>query len=281
MFKGFFSKYRMFYCAHIPGITSLNAYDKTEVEEELEPKTGVERVITAFQKDKHGELKKEVISAIQISTGSAIMLGFYGGFKYTKFAFENWVTVHATTRFRTGYEAKRALNDHLMVEFCKHFFIYAAKGFMFSSILMFTIIAVSAFRNKDGFLEYTTGGLVAGSLMRINYGLRGMISGATVGGVLGTVTGLAANLLMKLGNFTLNDVREWQYDIQKKRSELYKQGQSKIADEEDVISRSLRHYTTRLTQVVDNEDDDGSEKVFVLVKEEEKSGVSDGIPSKN
>ena len=49
MYRGVFSRYRLFYCAHIPGLT--NVFDHPDETVKQEPQNGVERVFALFQKE--------------------------------------------------------------------------------------------------------------------------------------------------------------------------------------------------------------------------------------
>lgn len=277
MFRRFFSKYPIFYCAHIPGLTNTNVYDQPNDVPKLEPKNGIERVFALYQPDERGEMKKEVISAIQMTMGSGIMLAFYGGYKESKHAFENWLTLNSTTRFKTSYQAKRALHDHIALKFGKHFLIYGFKGMLFTGVLWFTLITVAAFRDKNGILEYTVAGAVAGSLMKFHLGLRGIFSGAFLGIGFCTIAGVFMTVLMKITNISIDDIRKWQYDLSMMRKGWRREMEYKA--DKDKLSMSFKLYTSRLTQPrQDDDDDDDEDKVFVLVNEEKKIVTNDDTP---
>lgn len=101
------------------------------------------------------------MSAVHISAGSAFGLGFYGGIRYSKTAFEDFVDAHQATRYLSAYEFKvfrglnflfieyityilfvqffvfkRKIHDHIGVQFAKYFLIYGFKGFVFTGIFM-------------------------------------------------------------------------------------------------------------------------------------------------
>lgn len=61
----------------------------------------------------------------------------------------------------------------------------------------------------------------------MNMGLRGMVAGGIVGGVLGIFAGGASMGVMKLSGTSMDEVRYWQYQWHKKRIDLEQAGYAK------------------------------------------------------
>lgn len=67
--------------------------------------------------------------------------------------------------------------------------------------------------------EYLSAGAVAGSLYKINTGLRGMTVGGLLGGGLGGLAGLFSLLVLKASGTSMEEVRYWQYNWKRERDQ--------------------------------------------------------------
>lgn len=71
---------------------------------------------------------------------------------------------------------------------------------------------ISVYRGKSSIIEYLSAGAVAGSMYKINTGLRGMTVGCILGLGLGGLAGGASLLLLKVSGTSMEEVRYWQYN---------------------------------------------------------------------
>lgn len=70
---------------------------------------------------------------------------------------------------------------------------------------------ISVYRGRSSLVEYVSAGAVAGSLYKVNMGLRGMAVGGLLGGGIGGVAGCASLLLLHVSGTSMEEVRYWQY----------------------------------------------------------------------
>jgi len=78
---------------------------------------------------------------------------------------------------------------------------------LFSGIIITTASLIEAYRYKSNPLDYAVGGVVSGGVLRLHFGLYGLLAGSLVGGVFGTVFGLARHAQLKLAGHTYEDRR--------------------------------------------------------------------------
>lgn len=82
---------------------------------------------------------------------------------------------------------------------------------------MVTTIAV--YRGKSSIFEYIAAGAVAGSMYKINTGLRGMTVGGLLGCGLGGVAGIISLVVLKASGMSMEEVRYWQYNWKRDRDQ--------------------------------------------------------------
>jgi len=78
---------------------------------------------------------------------------------------------------------------------------------LFSGIIITTASMIEAYRYKSNPLDYTVGGIVSGGILRMHFGLYGLLSGSLVGGAFGTIFGIARYTQLKLEGHTYEDLR--------------------------------------------------------------------------
>ncbi len=85
--------------------------------------------------------------------------------------------------------------------------------------------------------EYFSAGAIAGSLYKVNSGLRGMTVGGVLGGGLGGLAGIFSLVILKASGTSMEEVRYWQYNWKRER-ELTK----KAAEAVSLYTISLRLF---------------------------------------
>lgn len=93
-------------------------------------------------------------------------------------------------------------------------------------VLRGIVTTISVYRGKTSIYEYLAGGVVSGSIYKVNNGLRGMAVGGLLGLALGGLAGACQLLILRSSGKSMEEVRYWQYnwklerDLVKKEAEL-------------------------------------------------------------
>lgn len=202
-------------------VTDIETERRLEEFEAARPSKGWERVkFVLFRDDEYGDSSPEVENIRFVTFTCGFAGAFYGGYKSSQKAYLEFVRTNQATAFDSHMEAKRRLQDRVGVSFLRGAGQLGWRttlfGFMFATVTN----VVALYRNKEGILEYTLGGLAAGMCYRLHVGLRGVIVGGILGGTLGTIGGVTANLLCYATGYTLTDVKraQYAYSIERERS---------------------------------------------------------------
>jgi len=81
--------------------------------------------------------------------------------------------------------------------------------------------SLATYWGKNGILEHTIAGAVAGTLYKFKLGPRAWVVGGGLGLVLGTIAGAGTSALLSLTGMTMEEVRYWNYKWVQARSDSY------------------------------------------------------------
>ncbi|KYQ46556.1 hypothetical protein ALC60_14487 [Trachymyrmex zeteki] len=186
-------------------------YDKpvNTIIKPLDDELAWDRVKKMFTLDENG-FTKEIQSIINITlSGFAIGL-VMAGTSSTKATVNNFIMQNEASRFTSHFDAKRNLQQLVVVNFLKKGGRYGMKlgtfCFLFSSITTCT----SAYRGKIALENYMLGGSVTGLLFKMNLGLRGALVGTGLGSILGGICGGISLLILKVSGITIDEALEAQ-----------------------------------------------------------------------
>lgn len=203
-----------------------NQYDKpvNEIIKPLDDELGWDRVKNIFSLDENNRFTKELQSIINITLSGATIGLALGGMSGTKTTVDNFITNNEATRFISHFDAKRSLQQSVIVSFLKKGSRLGAKlgtfCFIFSSITTCT----TAYRGRIAIENYMLGGSITGLLFKINMGLRAMLVGTGLGGALGGVCGGISLLILKLSGITVDEVlnaqQQWMESRYKAREKI-------------------------------------------------------------
>ncbi|XP_026275169.1 RPII140-upstream gene protein [Frankliniella occidentalis] len=187
--------------------------------------SGWERVkLGLLTPDDIGEFGPHV-SVITTSTFLAAIAGFgYGGFQTSRSAYMNFMKTNQATKFDSHMEAKRRLQDRVSIGYLKGGTQLGWRTGLFAFMFTSVTNAVSLYRNKDGILEYTAGGLIAGISYRMHRGTRAVIVGGILGSTLGTIGGVFSYCYLKLFGVTMEELREANYKFNLQRQSWIQEG---------------------------------------------------------
>ncbi|XP_071573996.1 complex I assembly factor TIMMDC1, mitochondrial [Temnothorax nylanderi] len=176
----------------------------------LDDELGWDRVKEIFTLDQNGMPTKELQSITNITLSGIVIGTAIGGMGVTKDTVNNFIANNEATRFISHFDAKRDLQQSVLVNFLRKGGRLGAKlgtfCFLFSSITTCT----TAYRGKLAVENYMLGGSVTGLIFKMNMGLRAMLVGTGLGAVLGGFCGGVSVLILKLSGITIDEVLEAQ-----------------------------------------------------------------------
>ncbi|GLH10303.1 RPII140-upstream gene protein [Gryllus bimaculatus] len=218
--------------------------ESTVITKDVSTDTGWERLRLMFTFDE--DISPELNSAMHAGLTGIFFGALYGGFVKSRLAYIDFFERNQATAFRSHVEAKKVLQDHVTINFAKGALYWGWRLGLFSSSLVLISTAVSIYRGKSGILEYTVAGCVSGCLFRANLGVRGMLVGGLLGSALGTIGGCVIFAILKASGFTMEDIRNTQYQWRKYRTET-KQKWMKVATEKETVeNKLLKHHDAKL-----------------------------------
>lgn len=168
----------------------------------IQKETGLDRLSVIFKRDHQFKFSHEVQFMTQ-----AIMQTYFISFmvKYVPTWYETrreFIKDHHGTVFRTKTQALKLMSDTVLLKSLFAAGRFALKVTTFSSSMLIISQVMSAYRNETSPLEYTVAAGVTGAFLRLNMGIRGMISGSILAGVMGTFVGGLITVLMRITELT-------------------------------------------------------------------------------
>ncbi|PSN37424.1 RPII140-upstream protein [Blattella germanica] len=209
--------------------TSQSIYKSKENE------TGWDRLYMMYTKDEFGGISPELNSAFQAGYVGLFVGACYGGIINSKVAYVNFMERNEATAFRSHLEAKKKLQDQVTLGFGKGAFRWGWRLGLFSSTYVLITTTIAVYRGHSSIVEYTAAGALTGALFKCNLGLRGIVVGGGLGGVLGGIAGLASLGILKMTGMTMEEVRYWQHEWKTNREKRFRKGDNT----EDVL---LKHH---------------------------------------
>ncbi|KAK0092514.1 hypothetical protein PV326_001258 [Microctonus aethiopoides] len=187
----------------------------------IEPKpVGLAGIRYVFIPDKYGKSTPELLTIINmtcISTFSGILLGSY---LHGKKAFIDFMENNQATQFVDQMDAKRKLFDTTLLSMGKGALKWGTRIGAFAFLFTTSSTVFAAYIGHHGFVEYIVAGAITGSLLKLNMGIKGMISGGVVGTLLGTVAGIMSSILLYLTGSSMESIQNSQYALKTYRDEL-------------------------------------------------------------
>ncbi|KAK5644505.1 hypothetical protein RI129_005805 [Pyrocoelia pectoralis] len=219
-------------------LKTVKEADLTVVENE----TGWERLNYLFRKDEFGRLTPELQSMISVSCTSCLIGMLYGGMTHTRETYIDFIKNNQATTFTSHLEAKKKLQDRMTLSFAKGAFKWGWRLTFFSTTYIIVSTLYSTYRGKNGILEHTLAGTVAGSLYKFKLGPTATVVGGIVGGFLGSGAGIVTSYLLRLTGMTMQEVRYWNYKWLKVRQDKFDEEFKKHIEKDQIpllIEREL------------------------------------------
>ncbi|CAD6992787.1 RPII140-upstream gene protein [Ceratitis capitata] len=193
--------------------------------------TGWDRLKDMFKIDEFGSISSELNSIYQAGFLGFLFGAIYGGVIQSRNAYLNFMESNQATAFKSHLDAKRKLQDAVTVSFAKGGFKWGWRIGLFTTSYYGIITCVSVYRGKSSIYEYVGAGLITGSLYKMSLGLRGMAAGGIIGGVLGSVAGVASLALLYASGTSMEEIRYWQYKWRIDRDNMIHQAMKKQEDD--------------------------------------------------
>jgi len=163
----------------------------------IDKETGKDRFRLILKRDHQNRMSQELVCL-----GQVMYLTYFISF-VTKFvpswheAKDQFIREHRGTVFKTRQQAVRLLQDTALVKSLLPAAKFAVKITTFSTSIMIISQGISAYRNKTTPMEYIGAAAITGGIFRLHMGIRGMIAGSVLAGLLGTVVAIPIAGLMK------------------------------------------------------------------------------------
>lgn len=198
------------YLAFFPFAFANKLDDPLEKPILLPGEIGFEKVKRIFERREDGHLTQELQSILS-TTSTGIFVGMLlGGLIKTRNLKENFIHENQGTKFYSKLDAQKQMQQKLLFEFMKGGVPYAGKLGMFCFMFASVTTCYGAYTGKVQVRNYVLGGAAAGSMFRINMGIRGMLSGAFLGSMLGGMCGITSVALLYISGFKMDKIYEIQ-----------------------------------------------------------------------
>ncbi|KAL1495097.1 hypothetical protein ABEB36_010568 [Hypothenemus hampei] len=232
----------------LPFISELFSQDKlegiTKTEQLTEiPKNqsqpGWERVKKIFRIDEFGNITPEAHTILLTGSYSLVVGFLLGGFLEGKNAYEKFMRNNEATSFVSSLEAKKKLQDAVIMGIGKGGFRWGTRLTFFCMSFVGISTVIQTYRNKYGILEYLSAGAISGWIYKFYQGPRGWVAGASVGSVLGLTCGLTSLGLLKLTGLSLEEARYWQNKWSDDRTAYIRKGLTQQYENKDIAVLKL------------------------------------------
>jgi len=181
--------------------------------------SGKDRLYAMFSVDEFGTMSSEINSIYQSAFMGFLTGAIWGGFVQSRAAYVHFMENNQATAFKSHLDAKKKLQDQVTINFAKGAVKWGWRLSLFSSTYVGIVTTISVYRGKSSIYEYVAAGAVAGSMYKINTGLRGMTVGGLLGCGLGGVAGAISLMVLKFTGTSMEEVRYWQYNWKKDRDQ--------------------------------------------------------------
>jgi len=210
-----------------------NLVTDVEVQEYINNETAMDRLHSMWSwGQKPGSLSWELDQLFFY-----VKLTAYGGFIMGTFfgsrnASDEFQRKNKHTKWPTKFTASRRYLDATFLGGVKYGTFMGLRTGAFTALYMGTVMSVSVYRNKTSVWEHLAAGGLAGSIMRMNMGLKGMFAG----GLLGTILGSCAGILLTGAAWALGETQDVLH-FRKVKEMLQDDREYQVPTKEEIISK--------------------------------------------
>ncbi|XP_014292024.1 RPII140-upstream gene protein isoform X2 [Halyomorpha halys] len=180
-----------------------------------------------------GQYSPQLTHVYQTTIFAAFAGGVYGGCIYSRKAYLDFIERNEATKFKDHFEAKKELQNYVTVNFAKGAFKWGWRVCLFTGLYMSFVTALHVYRDESSILNYIIGGLVSGMIYRINYGLRGLVVGGTLGSMVGLAGGCLTLNILRVTGHTYDDIYQIQEEQLRNRNRLIKEAEKTLDHADD------------------------------------------------
>ncbi|GAB1602316.1 Hypothetical predicted protein [Argonauta hians] len=181
-----------------------------EIQNFLSSETGWHRLEKMYTRDIKGNYSPELNFVLSSLTKIGLLTFCMSSFLAGKKANEKFIKENRAATFRTKFLASRMLTDRVILEGLKAGALWSYRSCFFSSIFLFLSQSIAVYRNKSSVWEYMIASGTTGMLLKLNLGLKGMISGGIFGSVMGLCGGIIIYGFMAVTNETQDQRHYWE-----------------------------------------------------------------------
>ncbi|MPC23252.1 RPII140-upstream gene protein-like [Portunus trituberculatus] len=211
--------------------------------------TGLQRLKLMYSYDVYGNLSPELSMVIQSGLMGVFMGTVIGGTMHSKESYLSFIERNQGTAFQNIKEAQKELQNKVTVGFGRGAWMVGWRLGLFCSTFMLFTNSIAAYRGSSSVIEYSVGGFLTGAIYKFKLGPRASLAGGLVGGLLGTVAGIANTGILYLTGTSTDQLRKFHYEWQESRQEE-RLRQIYTARDKDLDVLSLEHGT-KLTKTHD------------------------------
>ncbi|RVE50965.1 hypothetical protein evm_004374 [Chilo suppressalis] len=221
-------------------------YDMIKTKPGQAPENGWERVKRMYSQNEFGEVSAELTNVVHSSLCGAFIGACFGGFVISKDSYVYFLENNQATIFKSTGDAKKKLQDYVMIAFAKGAYQWGWRLGMFTGMFSLIATTMSVYRGETALVEYITAGALTGALYKANLGLAATLVGAGLGAALSTIAGLAILGILKVTGVTMDDIRKAMTKIKEARQDQLNQALEKASEiKNDDLTR---HHESLVTQ---------------------------------
>ncbi|XP_071507239.1 complex I assembly factor TIMMDC1, mitochondrial-like [Diadema antillarum] len=156
---------------------------------DLKEKSGWDRIREGYRYNDADGFSRELYELVMMFILGG-MLGFvYGGFPASRHARKRYIQSSQAAIYHSKLEATGSSYNAASRGMIRYGFRWGWRTAMIAGGYHGIAMTVAMYRDKQDLLCYSVAGVTTGMLFRMNLGLRGMVGGAFIGGLLGIPSG--------------------------------------------------------------------------------------------
>uniref|UniRef100_A0A8C9UNW3 Complex I assembly factor TIMMDC1, mitochondrial n=1 Tax=Spermophilus dauricus TaxID=99837 RepID=A0A8C9UNW3_SPEDA len=175
------------------------------VQEPYYPESGWDRLRELFVRDEQQRISKELENIYRAAASAGIIGWAYGGIPAFIHAKQRYIEQSQAEIYHNRFDAVQCAHRAATRGFIRYGWRWSWRTAVFVTIFNSVNTGLTVYRNKNAMSHFVIAGAVTGGLFRINLGIRGLVAGGIIGGLLGTPVG---GLMMALQKYYGETVQE-------------------------------------------------------------------------
>lgn len=154
------------------------------------PVTGLDRIKDLFDTDISQSYPEELTSVLKSGVTAAFVGLIYGGLPAAQHAKQRYIQLSQAELYSNQVEAVRSAHNAAIRGFVRYGWRWSWRVAAFVTLFNSLSTGLSVYRDSNVLSHYAAAGAVTGGLFRLNLGLRGLVAGSVIGGILGLPAGV-------------------------------------------------------------------------------------------